>query len=59
MLKKFTELKSKIDKCDGVNIYDLIAEITEAYEKGTIDCREYIRLYGFAVNLEQEVNKEQ
>jgi hypothetical protein len=45
--KKFTELKRKIEKGYDINLYDLLGEIVEAYEKGEIDCREYTQLYEF------------
>ena len=57
--KKFTELKRKIEVGYGINLYDLLGEIVEAYEKGEIDCREYIQLYEFSADNKQEMRKEQ
>lgn len=50
MSKRFTELKRKLEKGYGINLYDFLGEIVDAYEKGEIDCREYIQLYEYSTD---------
>ncbi|HWR60869.1 MAG TPA: hypothetical protein VN580_04620 [Clostridia bacterium] len=59
MQKKFTELRRKIEKCGAINVYDLLGELTEAYEKGEIDCSEYNQLNEFIASMKQEARREQ
>lgn len=58
MSSKFAELKRKIEKCNNINLYDLLGEIVEAYEKGEIESREYIALYELSQTMNQGMRKE-
>lgn len=59
MSGKFTEFKRIIEKYKGIDFYDLLGEIVRAYEKGEIDCNEYIQLYELLEDKKQEERKEQ
>jgi len=45
MNEKFEQLKCMIEYSRNIEPDQLYSEVVEAYEKGEIDCREYIVLY--------------
>lgn len=42
---RFEELRSKIERNMNKESEDLYFEVVDAYEKGEIDCNEYLMLY--------------
>ncbi|MGI6778571.1 MAG: hypothetical protein ACOX7R_11355 [Acetivibrionales bacterium] len=45
MSTKYEELKTKIERIREDESGDLYFEVVDAYEKGEIDCNQYVELY--------------